>query len=73
MTIKDVFVKRIWSLCSAILFFSCCTTAYAVDEKNSEAIARQILGLCQGKQVLLLGETHSSFKLPSRNSDAPFK
>jgi len=58
--IKDVFVKRIWSLCSAILIILYCTPTYAGDEKNSEAIAKQILGLCREKQVLLLGETHQN-------------
>jgi hypothetical protein len=53
-------VKRILSLFPAILIFTYCTTTYAVDDKNSEVIAKQIISLCHGKEVLLLGETHQN-------------
>ncbi len=60
MTINDVFVKILLSLLSAILLIACSTTTYAEDDKSSEAIAKQLIGLCHGKQVLLLGETHQN-------------
>jgi len=53
-------VKRLLSLFTAILIILSCTPTYAVDNKNSEAIAKQLLGLCHRKQVFLLGETHQN-------------